>query len=144
LLIFVGAGAAVAFGVGWGRSGFHDDMGFAWRYGWLTFPPIAASYFTWLLRSGRVSQYGPAALLVVVLILCPVNVVSGFRDAETKMRPFEVAWEADVRAGMTADEVVGKHFSKEPPTLQRLMADDLRLMRDHRYLYYESLGREEP
>ena len=28
-------GWRLAFGIGWGRSGFHDDMGFAWRYGWL-------------------------------------------------------------------------------------------------------------
>jgi hypothetical protein len=144
LLLFIGAGAAVAFGIGWGRSGFHDDMGFAWRYGWLTFPPIAASYFTWLLWGGRVSQYGSTGLLAVALIFGPVNTISGFRDAEIKLRPFEVAWEADVRAGMTADEVVARHFPKEPPALQRLMADDLQLMRDHRYAYYESLGQEKP
>src|SRR5262249_61732472 len=32
MLLYLGAGAAVAFGIGWGRSGFQDDMGFAWRY----------------------------------------------------------------------------------------------------------------
>jgi hypothetical protein len=144
LLLFVGAGAAVAFGIGWGRSGFHDDMGFAWRYGWLTFPPIAASYFTWLLRGGRVSRYGPVVLLLIAAVFAAVNSASGFRDAETKLRPFEMAWEADVRAGMTADQVVDRNFPELPAPRRRLMADDLRQMRDHRYAYFESLGREEP
>jgi hypothetical protein len=144
LLLVVAAAAAVAFGIGWGRSGFHDDKGFAWRYGWLTFPPIVAAYFTWLLRGGRVSQYGPVALFLVAAVFGPVNSASGFRQAETNLKPFEVAWEADVRAGLKADEVVAKHFPENSPAIRRLMAHDLRLMRDHGYTYYESLGREEP
>src|SRR5262245_17411480 len=35
LLLYLGAAGAVAFGIGWGRSGFLSDMGFAWRYGWI-------------------------------------------------------------------------------------------------------------
>jgi hypothetical protein len=82
LLLLVAAGGAVAFGIGWGRSGFHNDMGLAWRYGWITFPPIAAAYFTWLLRGGRVSAYGSAALAGVALLFAPINTISGFREAE--------------------------------------------------------------
>jgi len=83
-------------------------------------------------------------MLLIAAVFSPVNTVSGFRDAETKLRPFEVAWEADVRAGKNADEVVGKHFPEYSPAFRRLMADDLRLMRDHGYTYYKLLGREEP
>jgi hypothetical protein len=144
LLLFIVAGAAVAFGIGWGRSGFHDDMGFAWRYGWITFPPVAAAYFTWLVRGGRVSLYGPAVLCLAVAILAPVNTISGFRDAELKLKPISEAWEADVRSGMKADEVIAKYFPEYPPTTRRQMADALRIMHAHRYTYYGSLGREEP
>ena len=96
LLLFIGAGAGVAFGIGWGRSGFYKDMGFAWRYGWITFPPIAAAYFAWLLCGGRVARYGPGGLLVIAMIFAPVNTISGYIDGERKLKPFQDAWEADV------------------------------------------------
>jgi len=144
LLFFVLAGGAVSFGIGWGRSGFHNDMGFAWRYGWIVFPPVAAAYFTWLLQGGRISFHGPAILFIVVACVTPVNVVSGFRDAETKLRVFEQAWEADVRSGLTADEMIARHFPNYHEPLRSETANSLRLMRDHRYSYYESLGREHP
>lgn len=144
LLLFVLAGGAVAFGIGWGRSGFHNDMGFAWRYGWITVPPVAAAYFTWLLRGGRVAQYAPRLLALALLVIAPVNTVSGFLDAETRVRPAEAAIEADVRAGRTADEVVERNFPDYPPALRRDMAGAMRRMRDHGYAYYQSLGREAP
>lgn len=142
LLLFVGAAAAVAFGIGWGRSGFMDDMGLAWRYGWLTAPAVWAAYFTWLVRGGRVSTYGPAALAVVALVLFPVNQGSGFRDAEADVRPREQAWEAGVRSGRTAAEMADRHYPRVGDPFRRELIEALRLMRDHRYTYYESLGRE--
>jgi hypothetical protein len=144
LLLFVGAAAAVAFGIGWGRSGFHNDMGLAWRYGWITAPAVWATYFMWLLRAGRVSTYGPIALAIFALILFPINVGSGFRDAETVVRPTEIEWEADVRGGLTATEMVDKHFPRAGDPFRRDMIEAMRLMRAHRYTYYESLGTEAP
>jgi hypothetical protein len=144
LLLFVAAGGAVAFGIGWGRSGFHNDMGFAWRYGWLTFPPVAAAYFTWLARGGRFATYGPRLLALAALVVSQVNVVSGFVNAETSVKPAEAAWAADVRAGRTADEVVRAHLPHYPPAVRREVADALRRMRDHGYAYYGALGREGP
>jgi hypothetical protein len=144
LLFFIGAGGAVAFGIGWGRSGFLDDKGFAWRYGWITVPPIFAAYFTWVLRGGRVSTYGPTVLALLAAGFAPINTISGFRDAETVVRSREQGWEADVRSGMMADEVVARHFPDYSAGLQAESASAMRRMRDHRYAYYESLGREEP
>jgi hypothetical protein len=144
LLLYVGAAAAVAFGIGWGRSGFLDDMGFAWRYGWLTAPAVWAAYFTWLLVGGRVSVYGPAALVAVAAVIAPVNSVSGFLDGERKVRPFEAAWEADVRAGVPADRLADKHFPSYPDVARRQIADAVRLMRERRYAYYHSPTPEGP
>ena len=141
LLLFVIAGGAVAFGIGWGRSGFFDDKGFAWRYGWVTWSPIAAAYFTWLMRGDRVSTYLTMALSLLVLVVTPVNSISGFRDAETTMRPFQMEWEADVRAGWTAEAIVEKRFGDARPVG---MIESMRLMRDRRYAYYELLGQENP
>ena len=144
LLLYVGAGAAVAFGIGWGRSGFHNDMGFAWRYGWITLPIVFAAYFTWLLRGGRVAGYGTYALAFVTLAFAPLNTGSGFRDAEKRVRPLETAWEADVRAGKLADEVVRKNLPEYRDPARQEVIDTMRLMRDRHYAYYESLRREAP
>jgi len=144
LLLYLGAGAAVAFGIGWGRSGFMYDMGFAWRYGWITLPFLFAAYFTWLLRGGRVAAYGSCALALVALVLAPVNAISGFLNAEKKVRAFEIAWEADVRAGQAAEQVVNKHFPEYPDEMRQQVIEAMRLMRDRGYAYYESLGRETP
>jgi hypothetical protein len=144
LFLYVSAGAAVAFGIGWGRSGFHNDMGFAWRYGWITLPIVFAAYFTWLLRGGRVAAYGTYALAFVALAFAPLNTGSGFRDAEKRVRPLETAWEADVRAGKLADEVVRKNLPEYRDPARQEVIDTMRLMRDSGYAYYESLGREAP
>jgi hypothetical protein len=144
LLLYLAAGAAVAFGIGWGRSGFYNDMGFAWRYGWVTAPAVWAGYFTCVLWGGRVSVYGPWALLAAAVVVTPINTVSGFRHAERNLRPFAEAWQADVQAGMAPGQLVRKHFPEVGPAAWPEMVDALRVMRAHRYTYYESLGAEEP
>jgi hypothetical protein len=144
LLLFTGAAAVVAFGIGWGRSGFHNDMGLAWRYGWITAPAVWAAYFTWLIRGGRVSTYGPAVLAVVALALFPINEGSGFRDAETVVRPTEVEWEADVRRGLTGSQIVDRHYPRAGDPFRREMIEAMWLMRARQYTYYESLGPEAP
>jgi len=144
LLLFVGAAAAVAFGIGWGRSGFQNDMGLAWRYGWITAPAVWAAYFTWLLRGGRVSIYGTAGLAVVALVLFPINEASGFRDAEAVVRPTELEWEADVRSGLTAAQMADKHYPRAGDPFRRDLIEAMRLMRGHGYTYYDSLGPEAP
>jgi hypothetical protein len=80
---------------------------------------------------------------VAAAMVAPVNSISGFLDAEHK-RPRELNWEADVRAGRTANEMARKYFPESSAGFQQQVADALRLMRDHRYAYYESLGRESP
>jgi hypothetical protein len=142
LFLFVGAAAAVAFGIGWGRSGFMDDMGFAWRYGWVTAPAVWAAYFTWLLWGGRVSVYGPRALLAAAVVVAPINTASGFLDAGHIVRAREEAWEADVRAGMPPDDLVRKHFPEYGPAMQAEIRHAVRLMRARRYTYYKSPGEE--
>jgi hypothetical protein len=144
LLLFTGAAAAVAFGIGWGRSGFHNDMGLAWRYGWITVPAVWAAYFTWLIRGGRVSTYGLAVLAVVALALFPINEGSGFRDAETVVRPTEVEWEAEVRSGLTATQMVDQHYPRAGDPFHREMIEAMLLMRARQYTYYDSLGPEAP
>ena len=144
LLLFVGAATAVAFGIGWGRSGFHADMGFAWRYGWIVAPAVTAAYFGWLTRGGRWAVIGPMALFAVTLVTAPINCISGFREGEFSILPIETWWAADVRAGLTAEQVLEKY---DPacggPFKERVLAA-MRLMRARHYSYYDSLGEDPP
>jgi hypothetical protein len=78
------------------------------------------------------------------VVVAPINTVSGFRHAERVLRPFAEAWEADVRRGMPSRELVRAHFPEVGPAGWQEMVEALRVMRTHRYLYYESLGEEEP
>src|SRR5262249_15432062 len=143
LLLYLGAAAAVAFGIGWGRSGFLSDMGFAWRYGWIVAPALWAGYFTCVLTGGRVATYCPLVLFLVALAVTPVNSISGFLDAERNVKPVDDAWGADVRSGRSADEGIRKDFPEDSPEVQARMAASMRLMRDRGYTYYGSLGVEE-
>lgn len=140
LLAVIGAATAVAFGIGWGRSGFHDDMGFAWRYGWLTVPAVLAAYFAWLTGGGRMAGYGPGVLAVALVNLALVNEVSGFRDGERHVRAFDAAWRADVRAGVPAGVLADRHFPDYPAGARRQVAAAVRTMRAHGYSYYSSAG----
>jgi hypothetical protein len=142
--LYFGAAAVIALGIGWGRSGFHSDMGLAWRYGWITAPAVWVAYFTWLLRGSRVSTYSIAALALAALVVFPINEGSGFRDAEIGVYRAEREWEADVRSGLTASEVADRHFPRSGEPFRHEVIEAMRLMRAHGYTYYESLGTEGP
>ena len=144
LLAVIGASGAVAFGIGWGRSGFHDDMGFAWRYGWLTVPAVLAGYFALLTAGGRLAAVGPVVFALALVPVAVVNEVSGFRDGEKNVRPRETAWEADVRAGLPADELAARHYPDYSAGGQKMIAAAVRTMRAHGYSYYSSPGGEGP
>jgi hypothetical protein len=50
ILSYLAAVGGLAFGIGWGRSGFPDEnMGFASRYGWIVWPALGALYFLGLV-----------------------------------------------------------------------------------------------
>ena len=76
LFLFLGAMAAMAFGIGWGRSGFGvSEMGFTSRYALLAWPALAAVYFTWLRYGGMVaSRWVPVGLLAAVAVLAGAGV----------------------------------------------------------------------
>jgi len=53
LLLYLGAVAGLALGIGWGRSGFTDsNMGFASRYGWIVWPALGGLYFLGVVYEG--------------------------------------------------------------------------------------------
>jgi hypothetical protein len=138
LLLYIGASAGVALGIGWGRSGFYDDMGFAWRYGLLLAPTLWGVYIAFVQAGPRWSAGASYTLFAFLLVATPVNSLSGFRDGE-RLLARERAWEADVRAGLTASELLAKHQPNCPH-----WAEALRLFRRHHYAYYAALGEDAP
>jgi len=78
------------------------------------------------------------------LALFPINEGSGFRDAETVVRPTEVKWEADVCRGLTATQMVDQHYPRAGDPFRGEMIEAMLLMRARQYTYYESLGPEAP
>jgi hypothetical protein len=150
LLFFLGAVAVMAFGIGWGRSGWGENanMGLAPRYGWIMWPGLAAIYFLWMLYGGPVlSRRVPAALCLAVIAFLPFNIGTGIVEGEKHLEESR-RWEAAVRAGDTDDELIEKFYSgysnpEVQEEIQGRVRVALRLMRARHISYYFPL-REPP
>ena len=150
LLLFLGALAFMAYGIGWGRctwqtpDGQPGFMGLSSRYGWIVWPALAAIYFQWLIYGGpRLSRWIPVIMLGIVIAMLPFNIVTGFQEAE-KYRATNVAWEKSVRDGMSDEELIDKYYSNYFGELKLRMGTGLHLLRKHRFQYYRPLDATPP
>jgi hypothetical protein len=183
LLLYLGAMALMALGIGWGRcvfvtaAGEPGGMGLSSRYGWIVWPALACVYFmcllyrdqimtNWLRRlmfgvaAGALAlvmpfraakdksqkaihwivNNGEAVIFWVVVAMLPFNVATGFIEGE-KFRAFNAAWEASVREGLSADELVDKYYANCYEELQEQATLGIQLLRKHHVQYYVP-GRE--
>jgi hypothetical protein len=109
LLLFLGAVASLALGMGWGRSSGGDMVGFQSRYTVLAVPALCGVYFTWLL-------YGPASLgclpkaglFTLVCSLLALNTLDGLQYARDYHRRMD-AFEADLRGGVPPYLLLRRH-----------------------------------
>ncbi|WP_157368606.1 hypothetical protein [Zavarzinella formosa] len=139
LMAMLAGSAGVSFGIGWGRSGFEDDMGFAWRYGWITLPALFTIWFACLMdRSSQKLERLLGAFAAAVVIMTPINIVSGFRDGEKRVLPVEKEWEQWVREGKSPLEITKKFYPDDDEVRKRIIAA-MRLLKKNRYTYYEML-----
>ena len=108
LMLLLGAvGLAVAIGIG--RSGFPSDtMGLWSRYSLLTVPVLAIAYVVFLQAGGKWAQFGPLLLVSVAMLALPQNVQFGYGWASSYAEDMD-AMEADVRAGLPANEVIRRN-----------------------------------
>ena len=145
LLAMLAGSAGLDFGIGWGRSGFEDEMGFAWRYGWITLPGLVTMWFACLMNPAQkfVARM-PALLAFGVLLMTPFNIASGFRDAEKLLRPTQLQWEKSVREGVPDREIIRRMYPDISIEIREHMLRSMRLMRKNRYTYYEFLNESEP
>ncbi len=154
LLLFLGAVAFMAFGIGWGRCGFREAngepgfMAHAARYSWITWPALGAIYYMWMLYGGpRTSRWVPIALFATMLVMLPFNVATGFIEGE-KHKEQQKQWEKSVREGLSDDELIRQYYpgSYYDPRLRERMRVALHLLRKNRIQYYRPLPehREQP
>lgn len=144
LLALLAGSAGVAFGIGWGRSGFVNEMGFAWRYGWITLPALITLWFACLLsRDKRLSQKFLNLLAILTLVSAPINCVTGFRDAERGIKTVEQKWEAWVRDGLGPREITLLAFPDVSESFREEMIGAMELMRKNRYNYYVLLREDD-
>jgi hypothetical protein len=142
LLLFLGAVGAMSLGIGWGRSGFSNDrMGLAVRYGWIVWPAVAALYFLGLLCQGwQAVKWLPLGLFAAAVLMFPFNAATGIIEGEKHLER-AAQWEADVRAGLSGNELVEKYVPNWPEYLKDRIREGTRLLREHGISYYRAHGR---
>ena len=144
LMAMLAGSAGVSFGIGWGRSGFEDDMGFAWRYGWITLPALFTMWFACLLDRSRWATRFLWVFAIGVTVMTPINVVSGFLDGEKRRYMIERQWEQWVRDGKSPEEIAKKFYPDDAEEVRARMISAMRLLKKNRYTYYELLREGDP
>jgi hypothetical protein len=121
VIVFLGGLAALAMGLGWGRTSLGKGFGFAPRYVTLAAPALCAVYLTWSFcvpaTFGRLVQ--TVMLLLAAAGFVP-NMQEGLRWAKERRNAIE-AFEHDLRAGVPLSILAENHTR----SLQRLDPDDL-------------------
>jgi hypothetical protein len=145
LLLYLVAVAFMAFGIGWGRSGFTTKtgepsfMGLQSRYGWIAWPAIGAIYFQWLIfGSERLARWVPIVMFGIVVVMLPFNIGTGIQEGE-KFKAYNEQWEQSVRQGMGDDELIQKYYWNYYGELKERMQVGLYLLRKHHIQYFRPL-----
>jgi len=145
LLLYFGALALMALGIGWGRCVFLTDdgelgfMGHSSRYGWIAWPALGATYFMAIIYGGEwSSRWVPSAIFVIVMAMLPFNIGTGIVTAEA-YQEYNIAWEKSVRAGLSEEELIEKYYLHHPDDIKERMRLGVYLLRKHRVQFYQPL-----
>lgn len=131
LLLFLGAMASLALGLGLGRNGFET------RYVTLAVPAWCCAYFVWELYPVPVLRWLPAALGLVATVSLWPNTRFGVAYAE-ELRGWLGRFERDLASGVPAHELIHRYGPWLHPH-QDIVADYLRLLRDAQVGPYRAL-----
>jgi hypothetical protein len=127
---FLGAIGLLLLLIGHARAGYAPLM--PDRYQLFSVPALCAAYLVWELYGRRAVRSAQAALLVAVIVALPVNASRGFSWRAWYVHGME-AVEADIAAGKTPDDLAQRHRVFLLHWNQDLLAQDIKLLRDHRH-----------
>jgi hypothetical protein len=131
LLLFLGALASLALGLGLGRNGFET------RYVTLAVPAWCCVYFTWTLYPARNLRWLPATLTCAAVLALWPNTRFGLAYAE-ELRGWLGGFEKDLAAGVPAHQLIHRYGPWLHPH-QDIVADYLQLLRDAKVGRYRDL-----
>jgi hypothetical protein len=112
LLAFLGAVAALALAVGWGRAGHVAATGrMPIRYTVLAAPGLCAAYFCLLLYGPAwMRRAGPACLALLLALLLPLNTLIGVQRRDW-FGAGMAAFERDLAAGVSPRMLAERHHA---------------------------------
>jgi hypothetical protein len=112
LLAFLGAVAALALAVGWGRAGHVAATGrMPIRYTVLAAPGLCAAYFCLLLYGPPwLRRAGPACLALLLVLLLPLNTLIGVERRDW-FGGGMAAFERDLAAGVSPKLLAERHHA---------------------------------
>ncbi|MBX7104944.1 MAG: hypothetical protein K1X57_12735 [Gemmataceae bacterium] len=126
-LVWLAAGSgtvALALGIGWGRSGFGPEAGFAVRYAMLMLPLVAAGYLAWDRFAGSLV---PMGLFTLSILFLTQHGRTGLAEGKAN-RETMTAFATDMARGLPAEEIARRH-PKLYPHADRLAARIVELRR---------------
>jgi hypothetical protein len=109
-LLFLGAAAVLAFGVGWGRAGMGTGAGLQPRYVTLMVPALACVYFVWQCASPAISRLMQILLFTLASISLPISAREALEFRRFRTQQME-AFKTDLLSGMPASLLVRRHIA---------------------------------
>ncbi len=100
--------------IGHGRAAMGLDMGLYSRYALLTWPLVGGAY---LVCAGAGSKWVPVGVCLVAVLAFLPNMGTGMTTGNA-IREHYQRLGSDAREGMSAAELVDKHFPKSPNQFQ--------------------------
>ncbi len=131
-LCFLGGMLSLALGIGWGRSFFGPDAGFARRYVTLAAPLVCLVYLqcgAFAPRSTRLPVQ--RVLFIVMFLLVLVNARKGLRSA-AHLNQWVATLEADARAGVPPEILAVRYGELLGPAPAKFYATQLERLREAR------------
>jgi hypothetical protein len=143
LLAFLGAVAALALAIGWGRAGHVAATGrMPIRYTLFGVPGLCAAYFSLLLYGPRwLRGAGPACLALLMALLLPLNTLIGLQRRDW-FGAGMAAFERDLAAGVSPELLAERHHAFLLHWDEELMVAGTKMLHDAGVGPFVDLARE--
>jgi hypothetical protein len=132
---FLGAIAMLVLLIGHARAGYAPLI--PSRYQLFSVPTLCAACLVWEFYGWRAARPAQAILLVALIAILPVNASRGFGWRGWYVNGMK-AVETDIAAGTTPGDLAQRHREFLLHWNQQLLAQDIKLLRDHGHPAFQS------